>query len=239
MIYTEISRMVRYILGVTRGASLLLVAAVFLASATTVVAETRPIVEHRVPGFGLIIVPRQAVYAKRRLLFTVALPFEVRVGSASPAEGRAGLWVAPTRDGGSCHWKAGPGAAGDGGCAGLRVVPPLPSWTAPDFYDATICCQVGDTVVRLELRFQDGSRIELYPRRAIFSPHLPLAHYGLGRRLREIAAYDKAGDLLATRAIPTHRPGIYPCIRSTSSSTVERCVGNSSASRAWYAQRHA
>jgi hypothetical protein len=163
-----------------------------------------------VPGFGHVLVPRQAIYAKRQLLFQVAITVP-RVGGTN-AHRRAGLWIAPAHGGGTCWWEASGGGGGSSGCgAEPRILAPLP--IRPDFYEGTLCCQVGANVARIELRFEDGDRIELHPRAEFILAAIPLRHYTRGHRLEEEVAFSASGKAIATRSVATKRPGMYPCAR--------------------------
>lgn len=68
-------------------------------------------------------------------------------------------------------------------------------------------------VSEVELRFQDGDRIELTPKKTFLPIVIPSSHYALGRRLREIVAYNPAGKTVATRAVG-NMPGVYPCAKA-------------------------
>jgi hypothetical protein len=163
---------------------------------------------HTIRGFGRMAVPRQALYAKRRLLFQVTAP-EPRLTSVG-APHHIGLWIAPARGGGTCMWTNGSGLFG---CTPHRVDYHMPLPIQPDFYSGTLCCQVGVGVARVELRFQDGTRIELHPKDSYLLATIPLTHYAPGHRLTEEVAYSRAGHVIGTRPLSPTKPGVYPCSR--------------------------
>ena len=167
----------------------------------------------RVPGFGLVVAPRQAVYSRRRLLFHVtATTIVPAVGQLKTHHShQVGLWVAPERSGGTCFWTGSIGGGRTSGCEAEPSRAALP--IAPDFYEDTLCCQVGTDVARIELRFQDGDRLELRPNHGFILASIPLRHFTRGHRLEQEIAYSRSGKVLADRRIPTNRAGMYPCTK--------------------------
>ena len=164
---------------------------------------------YEIPGFGLVAVPPVALFAQRQLLFSVTTTTYAGRRPGALRSQRIGLWTAPTANGSTCMWE---GSTTSGGSSGCDYRPPpttLP--ISPDFYEDTLCCQVGAGVARVELRFQDGDRIDLYPKRTFILAAIPLRHFQQGHRLDEEIAYNSSGKILATRRIQTNRPGMYPC----------------------------
>jgi hypothetical protein len=168
---------------------------------------------HRVPKFGPLLVPKDAVYAKRELLFDVALgPYR-----------HMGLWVAPKRgDGGTCYW-----SNRSSGCVPVEGFPrPTPEFLAryPELKDAALlmglgasggnpvvlCCTVDEAVARVELRYQSGTRESVTPKRGYLLVVLPPEHYPPGRRLEEIVAYDASGKVVGRKPFSTDGR-LYPC----------------------------
>ena len=158
-----------------------------------------------VPGFGRMAVPPQAIFAKRRLLFQVTTSVPTLRGIRRT---HLGFWIAPRRGGGTCTWTNG---AGLFGCPrpAMSYRTPLP--IAPNFYEDALCCQVGSGVARVELRFQDGDRIELRPKQSYLLASIPPAHYARGHRLTEEVAYNSAGKVLQVRTFSPTKLGQYPC----------------------------
>jgi hypothetical protein len=166
-----------------------------------------------VPGFGLEDIPPEAIYARRQLLFqaTTTTILHLATGVTTRRQ-RVGLWIAPSTSGGTCMWE---GSFMSGGISGCGQGPQLrsPLAIAPNFYEDTLCCQVGAGVARIELRFRDGDRIELHPKQTYILTAIPLRHFTRGHRLDEEVAYNRAGKVLATRTIQTNKPGMYPCAK--------------------------
>jgi hypothetical protein len=167
---------------------------------------------HEIPGFGLVPVPPAAIYAQRRRLFGVTITTFASGRPGTVRSQRIGLWTAPTANGSTCMWEGSTTSGGTFGC-GFRAPSPTPLPIRPDFFEDTLCCQVGAAVARIELRFQDGDRIQLYPKQTFILAAIPLRHFQHGHRLAEELAYSASGKLLATRTIPTNRPGMYPCAK--------------------------
>jgi hypothetical protein len=175
-----------------------------------------PAVEHSAPGFPHLGVPPQAIYADRQQLF------DIRADNGS----RQGLWIAPERGGGTCYW-----TNRGSGCTEVRGRLPK---IAPDFFKGhpdrlrekavlglgfeggnptVICCQVTANVARVELRYQDGDRAELTPKKTFLLIVIPSSHYALGHRVKEIVAYDAAGKMIGERSIG-NQAGVYPCAKA-------------------------
>jgi hypothetical protein len=156
--------------------------------------------EHRLPGYPLLSVPREAIWEQRRQLF------DLRADDGD----RIGLWVAPSRGGGKCMW-----SNQSGGCThpGEKTKEPtigLGFSGAPTH--VTLCCAVGENVARVEARFEDGDRIDLPPpREGYLVWPIPARHYPLGHRMEELVAFDSSGREIATRREKTDAAGLYPC----------------------------
>jgi hypothetical protein len=180
------------------------------AKLPTFPAFAKPLLRN-VPGFGIERIPPQAIYARRQLLFQATITtFTHRPIGPSTLRQRVGLWIAPSTTGGTCLWEGGTISGGISGCGQhQRPLPPLP--IAPNFYFDTLCCQVGLGVARIELRFQDGDRIEVYPEKTYILAAIPLHHFAPGHRFTEEVAYSQSGKVLAERTFPTNQPGMYPC----------------------------
>ncbi len=165
----------------------------------------KPLAVHTVPGFGPMVVPRQAIFSRRRLLFHVSTAVPTTRGIR---RGTLGLWIAPKTGGGTCIWTSG---AGLFGCNQHRVSYGAALPVEPDFYGDTICCEVGPDVARVELRFQDGKRLELHPKAGYLLASIPLSHYVRGHRMTEEVAYNRAGAVIQVRTLSPNKVGEYPC----------------------------
>jgi hypothetical protein len=170
-------------------------------------------VHHRIPGYPPFLIPAKAGWSKRVQLFAL------RADNGN----RIGLWVAPERGGGTCFWSnrqagcsqlRGPGFAPGFLKAhpGLRLQGPLIGFGLSGGNPVILCCSVGTKTTRVELRFQDGTPIELTPKQGYLIEPIPSSHYPLGHRLTAIVAYDAAGRVLGTKTIGPS-PGVYPCTK--------------------------
>jgi hypothetical protein len=173
--------------------------------------DALPYQTHRIPGFGLVSVPPHAIYEQRELFF------DVEVGPHR----RLGLWVAPSREGGTCFW-----TTSRSGCVRGETPRPTPEFLAahPELKDAaplmglggsggnpvTLCCTVDEAVARVELRYQDGGRESVTPRRGYLLVVLPAERYAPGHRLETIVAYDAGGKVIGRKPFPTDGR-LYPC----------------------------
>lgn len=154
----------------------------------------------RLPGYPSMSVPWLAIWDKRQQLF------DVRADDGT----HMGLWVAPSRGGGTCYWsnqtsycsrpgvKAPPSPALDLGFAGGAT-------------HVSLCCTVREDIARVEARFEDGDRIELAPKEGYLVWPIPARHYPRGHRLEQLVAYDASGREIASHAYNTHEAGMYPC----------------------------
>jgi hypothetical protein len=169
---------------------------------------------HRLPGFGVVNPSPQAIWAKRQLLFDVPID----------THRRAGLWIAPSTDGGTC-WFSTRGSGCDNAGKPWRLSPalarkhpelklegPLIGLAVEGGSAPTLCCQVGASTTRVDLRYQDGTRKAVTPKRGYLLVVLAPEHYPLGHRLKELIAYDAAGNVVGRRRLdPAQMRGVYPC----------------------------
>jgi hypothetical protein len=159
-------------------------------------------ISHRVAGYPPLSVPAEAIWERRRQLFDER---------ADDGE-RVGLWVAPKRGGGTCFW-----TNQASGCSreGDRKEPPsaLELGFSGGATRVTLCCAVGPQVARVEARFQDGDRIDLFPKESYRVWPIPSRHYPRGRRLDQLIAFDATGRQVAAHAVKTNTPGLYPCAK--------------------------
>jgi len=166
-------------------------------------------ITRRVPGFGDLVVPRRAIWGKRRQLF------DLRADDGA----RLGLWVAPARGGGICMWwNQSSGCSNVGRSVGKNSAKPqeqpaLLVGFAGGGSHVSLEGHVGRHVARVEARFQDGERIELEPREGYLLWPIPSRHYPLGHRLKELVALDASGRAIARQRIRTNEHGLYPCAK--------------------------
>lgn len=154
---------------------------------------------HHVQGFPPLDVPPRAIYAERRMLFD----FRAENGD------RVGLWVAPEEGGGTCYWTTREGGCDDGRRPSL---PPLALvHLVPGARPITVCCAVGQGVVRIVLQFEDGDRIVAVPREGFVLVEVPERHYAIGHRLHRIVGLDERGKEIGSQELKTDTPAVYPC----------------------------
>jgi hypothetical protein len=155
---------------------------------------------HRLPGYPLLSVPREAIWEQRRQLF------DLRADDGD----RIGLWVAPSRSGGTCMWTN--QAFGCTRAGEESKEPTIGLGFSGATTHVTLCCTVGQDVARVEARFEDGDRIDLPPpKEGYLVWPVPARHYPLGQRLEELVAFDSSGHELATQQFETNAKGLYPC----------------------------
>jgi hypothetical protein len=78
----------------------------------------------------------------------------------------------------------------------------------------SLCCEVGTSTARVELRYQDGERQTVTPKRGYLLLVIAPEHYPLGHRLEEMVAYDPAGKVIGRRDMtPEKMRAVYPCER--------------------------
>ncbi len=154
----------------------------------------------RVEGYGPLFVPLTAIWDKRRQLFDVRADDGARIG----------LWVAPSRTGGTCYWSNQTSSCPPPGAKSVSSRP-LELGLAGGATHVSFCCTVGKNVVRVEARFEDGDRIELTPKDGYLVWAVPARHYPRGHRLEELVAFDASGREIASQARNTREAGVYPC----------------------------
>jgi hypothetical protein len=160
-------------------------------------------VTHRLRGYPPLSVPPEALWDQREQLFDLRADDKAHLG----------LWVAPERGGGTCFWSnQALGCTHDN----PRAIP------LPDALDlgfsgggthVTLCCTVGRDVAKVEVRFEDGGRAELTPRRGYLLWPIPSRHYPVGTRLVELVGFDAQGHQVASRRISSDQRGLYPCAK--------------------------
>jgi hypothetical protein len=155
---------------------------------------------HRLPGYSPLSVPTGAIWEKRRQLFDLRADDGTRIG----------LWVAPSRTGGTCYWSNQTSSCPP---PGARSIPsrPLELGLSGGATHVSFCCTVGKNVVRVEARFEDGDRIELTPKEGYLVWPVPARHYPHGHRVEELVAFDASGREIASQARNTREAGVYPC----------------------------
>ena len=72
---------------------------------------------------------------------------------------------------------------------------------------------VSDDVARLELRFEDGDRIEVPAVDGFVLAELPRRHWPPGHRLAVIVAFDAAGAEVGRKPWDSSTHGVYPCAK--------------------------
>jgi hypothetical protein len=156
--------------------------------------------EHQLAGYPPLSVPESAIWEKRRQLFDLHADDGAHIG----------LWVAPSRTGGTCFW-----TNQSGGCPRPGGESPAPPPLALGFSGAathvTLCCTVGRDVARVEARFEDGDRVGLTPKEGYLVWPVSARHYPRGHRLEELVAFDSSGRQIATQPVKTDAAGLYPC----------------------------
>jgi hypothetical protein len=157
-------------------------------------------VEHRLAGYPPLSVPGSAVWEKRRQLFDLRADDGTHIG----------LWVAPSRKGGTCFWTNQAGGCPRPGSE-RHEPPPLALGFSGATTHVTLCCTVGSHVARVEARFQDGDRVELEPKEGYLVWPVPSRHYPRGHRLEELVAFDASGRQIATQQMKPDAAGLYPC----------------------------
>jgi hypothetical protein len=156
--------------------------------------------DRELPGYSHLSVPKEAIWEQRRQLFNLRADDGDRIG----------LWVAPSRNGGTCMWAnqtLGCTPAGEQG-----KEPTIGLGFSGAATHVTLCCTVRQDVARVEARFEDGDRIDLPPpKEGYLIWPIPARHYPLGHRLQELVAFDSSGRQIATQREKTDAGGLYPC----------------------------
>lgn len=149
-----------------------------------------------VKGFATLMLPRDGIWAKATKLFDLRAPNGARIG----------LWSMPKRGGGTCYV-----TNSSSGCRPATL--PKRFQLELGFNGDRLCCLVANRIARVEARFQDGDRIELYPKHGFLVWPIPEAHWPLGHRIVSLVGYDASGRAVARSqlAAPADQRGIYPC----------------------------
>jgi hypothetical protein len=122
--------------------------------------------------------------------------------------GQATIAIAPSRTGGNCFWLRSAWGAGGSGCAPPRyLTQPMVGGLGETVFSA----QVKPAVARVELRFQDGARVELHQVHGFVLYSIPGSHWRRGHRLTAAVAYSSSGNQLARRSFDPRQIGAYPC----------------------------
>jgi hypothetical protein len=155
---------------------------------------------HRVAGYPPLSVPGPAIWNQRRQLFDLRADDGAHIG----------LWVAPSRTGGTCYWtnQASGCPPPDGES---HPPPPLGLGFSGAATHVTLCCTVGRGVAHVEARFEDGDRIELTPSEGYLVWPVPSRHFPRGHRLEELVGFDASGHQIATQRMKPNTAGLYPC----------------------------
>jgi hypothetical protein len=156
-------------------------------------------VEHRLAGYPPLLVPAAAVWQERRQLFDLRADDGAHIG----------LWVAPSRSGGTCFWTN--QASGCPPPGSDRKAPALGLGFSGGATHVTLCCTVGGRVARVEARFEDGDRVELTPKEGYLAWPVPSRYYPRGHRLEQLLAFDSSGREIATQQVKINARGLYPC----------------------------
>lgn len=98
-----------------------------------------------------------------------------------------------------------------GGCVSPKHPPIIGGMGVQPGEAVNICCAVAEGVEKVELRYEDGERTRLSPRDGFLLYVVPPEHYSRGHRLERLVWLDANGREVASRAIKTDQPGIYPC----------------------------
>lgn len=149
-----------------------------------------------VKGIPALELPRDGIWSRAKQLFDLRAPNGQRVG----------LWVMPKRGGGTCYV-----TNSSSGCRPTSL--PKRFQMELGFNGDRLCCIVANRIVHVEARFQDGSRISLYPKQGFLVWPIPEAHWPLGHRIVALVGYDASGRAVARTklAAPADQRGIYPC----------------------------
>lgn len=151
-------------------------------------------------------VPRVVRYDQRRLLHSI-----------TTENGRTiALYEAPSRRGGTCAWLESGGklARAFFGCAVRAVsVPAIGAGILGGADPVLLTGLVSEDVARLELRFQDGDRIEAPAVDGFVLVELPRRHWAPGHRLEVIVAVGSSGTELVRKPWDPATHGTYPCAR--------------------------
>jgi hypothetical protein len=143
--------------------------------------------------------PRIADRSRKRTLFD----FRTEAGA------RLTLVVAPAPENRLCYaYDRG------GGCRSPKFPTPPVNLGLHGGNEVLLCCEVGDDVANVELRFEDGDRIALPAIEGFVYYAIPSRHYALGHRLGLIVGFDSKGREIGRNQIRTDVRGVYPCAKS-------------------------
>ncbi|HKB93058.1 MAG TPA: hypothetical protein VKC62_02310 [Gaiellaceae bacterium] len=128
--------------------------------------------------------------------------------------GKSTIAVSPARTGGYCWWLQYEGRSHGSGCAPPRyLTTPMAGGLSHGTHFTTFSAQLQKRVVRVELRFQNGVKVELQPVDGFVLYDIPAAHWPRGTRLTAALAFDAAGHRLARKAFDPLQTGTYDCIK--------------------------
>lgn len=171
------------------------------------VSKTLRVVDHRDRWGRSIQTTPEAVWSKRRLLFSFNLPD----GTLNT------LWVMPSRTGPGrrcyasnfaegCEPSLLPGPAVQ---LQLNYVGPV---SGIDHSGSTVLSgQVAERVRRVELRFQDGTSQTITPREGFVLARIATGHYRLGHRLVRAIGLDATDKAVGSERYSPNEPDRYPC----------------------------
>jgi hypothetical protein len=126
--------------------------------------------------------------------------------------GQLSIEIAPSRTGGHCYWLRVRSSTIGSGCAPPRfLTTPLTGGLNHSKGFTAYSAQVKPSVVRVELRFQDGSHVSLQPVEGHVLYEIPKRHWQRGRRLKLSVAYGRRGELLQRERIEPNQIGLYDC----------------------------
>lgn len=185
--------------------------------------RSQPLVTHQPAGYPTMNVPARAEWTKRKQLFSLRADTGTRVG----------LWIAPSRTGGTCWWSnvhAGCGKLrpGSSGITKLRGDSKLGDYVAannntgiPHYLLKTIrghgyvalCCTLDPSARHVKLLFQDGRDVTLAPKHGYLIWPIPRRRYRPGHRLEEVDLYGRKGAQIGAVVFQPDVRGFYPCTK--------------------------
>jgi hypothetical protein len=126
--------------------------------------------------------------------------------------GQASIAIAPSRTGGNCFWLRYGYATMGTGCAPPRYQTVAMAGGLNHGTNFTVfSAQVKPAVERVELRFEDSTKIVLRPVEGFVLYTLPQGNWPRGHRLTEAVAYSALGAQLAKQTFDPKQVGTYPC----------------------------
>jgi hypothetical protein len=124
--------------------------------------------------------------------------------------GRSTVEIAPSRTGGDCWWLQHDGRTAGSGCAPPRYLTvPMAGGLNHGTRWTSFHAQVEADVARVELRFQDGTQVELLPVHGFVLYEIPTVHWARGSRLYLALAFDARGRRLARQTFDPRDAGVY------------------------------